>query len=711
MENIQNKSYSHKSLFTQTIINLDEFKKALNYKTNKINHGLCGSINLGNTCFMNSSIACLSNCSELTFYFLSGNFEDHINKKNIDGTKGKLAIEWYKLLVDYWTTTKRAGNPANIKNIVGSKNRKFLGYNQQDSNEFMTVFLELLSEDLNKSTKKAYRELYEQKNEETDLQAAQRFWSLHKERNNSIITDLFHGLLKCIITCPKCKFKNITYDPFNTLTLTIPSIYTIAKLRQNRLNGEKKLLNVKEKKEKKEKEDIIIYYVSPFSIFPTKKFEIEVYKGLSLTEIMKEIKKRNNKVNIQTNLIFTSISNKKIDMFLESKKKNKNLKNISFIFAYEKENKMKYHYNIPIYLCDNKKTSAYPRLLFFNNNTSYIDFKKKIYILVRKYIHNPFWDKSKEEEFMVDKELNSYMQGNYNKFDKISQLLEKEFNLIQKNYSNIKEFTKNFPYKILIRKNFNSIDEYLIHEGNNDNGELLAQFGIKTENDSIVNLLNFINDKEKKFYLFVKINNSSPFTIKDFSFDNCIVEKCLPLKEEKIEEEMEIEEEDDENDDDEESDYYNNNIITLENCIQYFTEKENLEEGNEWYCNKCRKRVKASKQIELFYLPRIMIICLSRFLKKGKFFDYSKNTSFVYFPLENLNMEKYVCGPDKKYSKYDLFAVSQHFGGMGGGHYTAVCKNIDGEWYEYDDSNCTKASKKEICTNAAYVLFYRRKNW
>ena len=96
----------------------------------------------------------------------------------------------------------------------------------------MTVFLELLGEDLNMAKRKVYRELYEQKQNETDLQAAQRFWSLHVDRNNSIITDLFHGLLKCIITCPICKFKNITYDPFNTLTLTIPSINKIYELNQ-----------------------------------------------------------------------------------------------------------------------------------------------------------------------------------------------------------------------------------------------------------------------------------------------------------------------------------------------------------------------------------------------------------------------------------------------------------------------------------------------
>ena len=39
-------------------------------------------------------------------------------------------------------------------------------------------------------------------------------------------------------------------------------------------------------------------------------------------------------------------------------------------------------------------------------------------------------------------------------------------------------------------------------------------------------------------------------------------------------------------------------------------------------------------------------------------------------------MGKYICenGPDKDFSKYDLFAVSQHYGSTGGGHYTAICK-------------------------------------
>ena len=35
---------------------------------------------------------------------------------------------------------------------------------------------------------------------------------------------------------------------------------------------------------------------------------------------------------------------------------------------------------------------------------------------------------------------------------------------------------------------------------------------------------------------------------------------------------------------------------------------------------------------------------------------------------------------------YDLFAVSNHYGGLGGGHYTAYAKN-NGKWYDFNDSS------------------------
>ena len=319
MNNSNKKKNLYSSIFVRRNIDLEDFKENIDFSKN---HGVCGSYNLGNTCFMNSSIACLSNCSELTEYFLTKEYVKDINRTNVDGARGKLAEKWYSLLYYYWNTNNRVGNPESIKKIVGSKNKKFLGLNQQDSNEFMTVFLEILGEDLNKAKKKEYRELKEQQKNESDIDAAERFWDLHVERNNSIVTDLFHGLLKSTITCPKCDFKSITYDPFNTLALTIPDLYTVNKLQQKRRR------NIKKIKKKKEKEIVNIYYVPPFSLISTKKFEIEIYKDLTLNQIAKEIQKRSDK-RISTNLKFISVSNKECEKFLDPKKTKKDT---NFIF-------------------------------------------------------------------------------------------------------------------------------------------------------------------------------------------------------------------------------------------------------------------------------------------------------------------------------------------------------------------------------------------
>lgn len=62
---------------------------------------------------------------------------------------------------------------------------------------------------------------------------------------------------------------------------------------------------------------------------------------------------------------------------------------------------------------------------------------------------------------------------------------------------------------------------------------------------------------------------------------------------------------------------------------------------------------------------------------------------------------------------YDLYAISNHFGGLGGGHYTAFAKNkFDNEWYNFDDSHVTKITDvSQLLTSAAYVLFYEKRGY
>ena len=274
-----------KSPFTRTIIDINELK---NFLIKGANHGVCGGRNLGNTCFMNSSIACLSNCTELTTYFLSGKYKQNINKRNKLGLGGKLAKAWHDLLEEYWNSGEHTGNPSHVKSVVAKKIKKFSGFNQQDSNEFMTEFLSLLSEDLNKTEKKSYKELKEKSPNESELECAKRFWEMHIRRNDSIITDLFSGLLKSEVVCSQCRYNNITFDPFNTLTLAIPPRrYLYDKKNTHR--------------------DIIIFYIPKYSIRESCEITIHVKKDTPFKDFPEEINKiKNFKYNLKK-LIFIKV--------------------------------------------------------------------------------------------------------------------------------------------------------------------------------------------------------------------------------------------------------------------------------------------------------------------------------------------------------------------------------------------------------------------
>ena len=86
---------------------------------------------------------------------------------------------------------------------------------------------------------------------------------------------------------------------------------------------------------------------------------------------------------------------------------------------------------------------------------------------------------------------------------------------------------------------------------------------------------------------------------------------------------------------------------------------------------------------------------------------------YIDFPLESLDMRKYCVGPEKDSPVpvyYDLYGVSNHYGSLHGGHYTAYCKNsVTGQWLDFNDSSCSSASESSIRSSAAYVLFYRRR--
>jgi ubiquitin carboxyl-terminal hydrolase 4/11/15 len=125
------------------------------------------------------------------------------------------------------------------------------------------------------------------------------------------------------------------------------------------------------------------------------------------------------------------------------------------------------------------------------------------------------------------------------------------------------------------------------------------------------------------------------------------------------------------------------NGIALDDCFKVTAQGEILTEENAWYCNRCKELRQAEKTLEIWTAPDILVIHLKRFSAARQFRD--KIDILVDFPVEGLNLNDKVGLQESKDLTYDLFAVDNHYGGLGGGHYTAYAKNfVDEQWYEYN---------------------------
>ncbi|OAD03656.1 hypothetical protein MUCCIDRAFT_153013 [Mucor lusitanicus CBS 277.49] len=150
-------------------------------------------------------------------------------------------------------------------------------------------------------------------------------------------------------------------------------------------------------------------------------------------------------------------------------------------------------------------------------------------------------------------------------------------------------------------------------------------------------------------------------------------------------------------------------VLTLSDCLDEFTGDEHLDDQDSWFCPRCKKHQRALKKMDIWKLPEIMVVHLKRF-SQFKHWGNKVNT-MIDFPLKGLDMTDRVLGHQDESLIYDLYAVDNHYGGIGGGHYTAFAQNIDdGHWYEFNDSSVTAMSAKDAKTSAAYLLFYKRRS-
>ena len=193
-----------------------EKERENNLKYNKI----YGFYNEGNNCYLNSSLQLLTRIKDLKNEVF--NFQENYQDND---TQGRLIIEFRNILekIENSTNDNLLINPARLKSIMGNVDERYNSYGQEDSNEFITNFINaILSETANREIKVKKLNIV---NELEKRPYENLYKKFYQRKGNSFILNLFYGITKLTKFCKRCETINlIKFNVYNMLEFPLVSL-------------------------------------------------------------------------------------------------------------------------------------------------------------------------------------------------------------------------------------------------------------------------------------------------------------------------------------------------------------------------------------------------------------------------------------------------------------------------------------------------------
>lgn len=597
--------------------------------------GLTGLQNLGNTCFMNSSLQCLAHTPKLVDYFL-GDYSREINHENALGMDGEIALAFGDLIRKLWAPGATPVAPRMFKSKLARFAPQFSGFNQHDSQELLAFLLDGLHEDLNRVKCKPYIEAKDGEGR-PDEEVADEYWRNHLARNDSIIVDVSQGQYRSTLVCPVCKKVSITFDPFMYLSLPLPST-TMRTMTLTVVSADG------------------ITQPSPCTITVPKNGKCEdLIQALSSSCYLKD----------DETLLVAEIYNNRIIRYLEDPTDSLSLiRDGDRLVAYRlpkvtNEDRLVVfmHQRIDEQYIHGKLSSSWkafgiPLVARICNSVNGSD----VYNLYLKLI-NPFQIRSEGISNNSDSSEKTVIEEVKELKDAISPVLSAGANGINETWVDPDSDAE--------------LQFYLTDDKGATRASKLVMDEPVTRLPRRLNLLVFWPEKKIEQY-DTRLISSLPEIFKSGFIARRPQES-----------------------------------VSLYRCLEAFLKEEPLGPDDMWYCPGCKTHRQASKKLDLWRLPEILVIHLKRFSYSR--FMKNKLETYVDFPVDNLDLSTYITHKNGMVSNhYMLYAVSNHYGSMGGGHYTAFVHHGGDQWYDFDDSHVSPIPEDKIKTSAAYVLFYRR---
>jgi ubiquitin carboxyl-terminal hydrolase 8 len=191
--------------------------------------GIIGLINRGNTCYLNTSIQCLSNIIPFTDYVISDSFNDDLRNRfhQTKSTKIKEIVfsrEWVKLIKALWQTNNNAIEPKSLHELLQKYDDRFSGYEQQDSQEALAFILDYLHEAVQYDVDIKYSGIVQNEVDEIMIESIKN-WKKELRDKYSIVVELFFGqFINKVMSLEehnKNQMVSKTFEVFNMLNIPI----------------------------------------------------------------------------------------------------------------------------------------------------------------------------------------------------------------------------------------------------------------------------------------------------------------------------------------------------------------------------------------------------------------------------------------------------------------------------------------------------------